>query len=257
MSSWPFVASMILLDEASSTNDVARELVADLSIALPLGVVARRQTRGRGRGSNTWWSDEGSLAATIAFDPSAHGLTRAHEPRMALGVAVALVETIEAFGPLRQRLGIRWPNDVEAGGRKLSGILTERVETSGGPRLLLGVGVNVRTRLELATPAVRKMAVSLHELALNPTSAGPVPDDVLRSLLGRLPSAIDRLARDDSSLAARWAELDVLLGLEVRAQLGDKVIAGIGHGIDADGALLLMNERGVIRLLGGQVLREL
>jgi BirA family biotin operon repressor/biotin-[acetyl-CoA-carboxylase] ligase len=175
---------------------------------------------------------------------------------MALAVAVALVETIEAFGPLRQRPGIRWPNDVEAGGRKLSGILTERVETPGGPRLLLGVGVNVRTRLEIAPHAVREMAVSLHELAVNPTSAQPGPEDVLRSLLGRLPSAIDRLARDDPSLAARWAELDALLRLEVRVKLGDKVIAGIGHGIDADGALLLVNEGGVVRLFGGQVLRE-
>jgi BirA family transcriptional regulator, biotin operon repressor / biotin---[acetyl-CoA-carboxylase] ligase len=256
MSSWPFVASMIVLDEASSTNDVARELVLDRSIALPMAVVARSQTRGRGRGSNTWWSDEGSLAVTLVFDPSAHGLTLAHEPRMALALAVALVETIEGFGPLRHRPGIRWPNDVEAGGRKLSGILTERIETPGGPRLLLGVGVNVRTRLELAPASVRGMAVSLHELAVNPASAQPVPDDVLRSLLGRLPSAVERLARDDPSLAARWAELDTLIGVDVQVKLGDRAIAGIGHGIDADGALLVANERGVVRLFGGLVLRE-
>ncbi len=135
---------------------------------LPLVVLANRQTQGRGRGTNWWWSDEGSLTFTLALDPSAHGLTAMHEPRLALAAAVAVVDATRPYVPPQATLGIRWPNDIEAGNRKLGGILPERVETAGGVRILIGVGLNVRTRLEDAPPEVRRMAATLAEWVDDP-----------------------------------------------------------------------------------------
>ena len=57
--------------------------------------------------------------------------------------------------------GIRWPNDVEVDGRKLGGILPERVMTPNGPRVLIGIGLNVLTRVGDAPAEVGKMAVAL------------------------------------------------------------------------------------------------
>ncbi|MCA1686206.1 MAG: biotin--[acetyl-CoA-carboxylase] ligase, partial [Planctomycetia bacterium] len=73
--SLPFARTVVDRDEVSSTSDLARELVVSGGVELPLLVRAGRQTRGRGRGSNTWWSDRGSLTFTLAIDPLAHGLT--------------------------------------------------------------------------------------------------------------------------------------------------------------------------------------
>src|SRR5438105_2434385 len=138
----PFLKSLIRRDVVESTSDLARELVVAGAGELPLAVWARRQTRGRGRGTNLWWSDEGSLTFTIALDPAAHGLRPELEPRLALATAVVVIDAIVPLD-LAQPPGIRWPNDIEAGGRKLAGILPERVETPRGPRLLIGIGLNV------------------------------------------------------------------------------------------------------------------
>ena len=110
----------------------------------PALIWAERQTRGRGQRDNTWWSDEGSLTATLVLDPRAIGLTLARESRVAMTIASAVVEAIEELYP-DCHPGLRWPNDIEILKRKLGGILPERVETPEGTRLLVGIGLNVRT----------------------------------------------------------------------------------------------------------------
>src|SRR4051794_7715342 len=126
-----FVRTRIERVEVESTSDLARELIEASAVELPLLVRARRQTRGRGRGDNTWWSDQGSLAFTIGFDPRAVGLEPQHEPRVALTAALAVIGSLLHLC----RVDIRWPNDLECGGRKLGGILPERIETKAGVRM--------------------------------------------------------------------------------------------------------------------------
>ncbi len=243
------VRTSIRREQVSSTSDLARELVNgdDPAHPLPLLVRADRQTRGRGRGTNAWWSGPGSLTFTLAIDPRAHGLRPAHEPRLALAAAVAVVEAVGPGVPL----GVRWPNDIEAGGRKVGGILPERVETPRGPRLLIGIGLNVRTLLADAPADVRALAATLSDWG-DPRT----PDEILADFLIRFAAVVPRLAADDPALAARWAELDTLRDRPVRVDLGPRVVTGVGRGIDPDGALILATAAGPLRLLGGRVLRD-
>src|SRR5918998_2780427 len=89
---WPFVRTMIARDVVASTSDLARELVVEDRYELPLAVWAARQTRGRGRGENTWWSDAGSLTFTIGIDPASHGISTEQESRLAPASAVAVID---------------------------------------------------------------------------------------------------------------------------------------------------------------------
>src|SRR5690348_9213630 len=124
----PFIKTRVHREVVDSTSDLARQLVVEGDVACPLLVLARRQTRGRGRGDHSWWSDPGSLTFTVALDPAAHGLRAEQEPRLALASAVAVVEAIALrLDPGQDRPGIRWPNDVEVANRKVAGILPERV----------------------------------------------------------------------------------------------------------------------------------
>ena len=157
--SWPFVRTMVERDVVDSTSDVAAALVRERSAVLPLAVWAHRQTRGRGRGTHEWWSDAGSLTFTLAIDPAAHGLTLTNEPKIALSTAVAVIDAMGELGFGEAGIGIRWPNDLECAGRKLGGILPERLESSDGHRVLIGVGLNVRTNLD---PRTRRRAVDGH-----------------------------------------------------------------------------------------------
>ena len=128
---WPFVITVHHEAEVDSTNDWAKRLIHDDALgATPALVWADGQTRGRGQGSNTWWSDAGSLTASVVVDPEALGLAIAVRPRVALGVAAAMVDAVEELAP-GTFAGIRWPNDVEVAGRKLGGVLVEGV---AGPR---------------------------------------------------------------------------------------------------------------------------
>lgn len=117
-----------------STNDDVLALARD---GAPEGswIRAERQTGGKGRQGREWESPPGNLYASTlvrlrAADPPA--------PTLALVAAVALHETVSVFAA-GAGIMIKWPNDVLAGGAKLSGILLERLEDC----VVVGFGVNL------------------------------------------------------------------------------------------------------------------
>ncbi len=276
---WP--ANRIALDEVDSTSLYLRRALADASTApeLPVLVRAKNQTAGRGRGSHRWWSDSGSLTFTLALSPKAEGLRLAHEPRLAIAAAVALVNAVSRWC-LDASLGIRWPNDVVGDGRKLAGILPERLVTPAGPVDLLGIGLNVNTRLDQAPSDVQRRATSMALLAdrsrIQPPVgldadgglADPKPDDlgvapdldmeaVLEALLIELRTSIGQLANDDPQLVRRWQRLDVLNGRRVvHETIGQPQMTGLARGIAEDGGLRVETGGRIVRLYGGSILRN-
>ncbi len=251
---WPFVRELLEFEVLDSTSDLAALHVRDGNVQLPLAVWARTQTRGRGRGSNRWWSDAGSLTFTLAIDPRAHDLTVDSEPKLALATAVAVIDALSALDLGNPALGIRWPNDLEVGGRKLGGILPERIETGQGHRILIGVGINVLTSLADAPEEIQPMATSLTALHASQLGEQLLPR-LLWSILQQFESVLGRLAKRDPALADQWNRLDLLRDQWVRVDLGTRIVVGVGRGIDAEGALCLDDGGQQLRLVGGQVLR--
>lgn len=235
-----------------STSDEARRMVEVGAGPLPFIIRADRQTAGRGRGSNVWWSDEGSLLFTVALDPTAFGLEVRHQPRLALVAAYSIIRAIEVVFTLFTS-GIRWPNDVEFRGRKLAGILPERFETAYGPRVLVGVGINVATRFDQAPADVRDLAFSLREWCETGPSA---TDDFLAWFCDYFEWFMTLLARDEPDLMDACNRVDRLAGQSIRIKQGDRIVEGIGRGIDAEGALILETDHGLETIVGGQVLRD-
>lgn len=240
----------IRLPEVDSTSDEAKRILTEGRATTPLVVLADRQTAGRGRRGRTWWSDQGSLTVTVAVDPATIGLPAERWPALALAAAVAVVDALEP-PLLRGTVGIRWPNDVEASDRKLAGLLPEILETTAGPRLLLGIGLNVAVDFERAPAEVRDLAVSLHELL----GWSMDRDELLGRLLDRLEGALQRLADNDPGLSTRWAELDRLRGRDVAIAQAEAVIRGIARGITPAGRLLVEVDGRCREIAGGQVLR--
>jgi BirA family transcriptional regulator, biotin operon repressor / biotin---[acetyl-CoA-carboxylase] ligase len=251
---WPLVRALVTLDEVDSTSDHAAALAREGNLDLPFAVWARRQTRGRGRGSHSWWSDAGSLTFTLAIDPIAHGIPVESEPKLALATAVGVIQALGDLELAAPSAGIRWPNDLEVDGKKFGGILPERIEIPDGHRILVGVGLNVRTNLADAPLDVVRMATSL---AANPDGPPIVTElsEVLRVILGGVEDVLSRMARGDRSLADQWAKLDLLKDRWVSVDLGTRVVSGRARGIDRDGALRLETEGETLQLFGGQVLR--
>ena len=125
-----------VVETAPSTNAV----VAERALAgAPDGlvVVADHQTAGRGRLDRTWESPPGT-ALTFSMLLRPQSPTRAW-PWLPLLAGYAVGKALQARG---LDAGVKWPNDVLVGERKVAGILVERLETPDGPAAVVGVGIN-------------------------------------------------------------------------------------------------------------------
>jgi BirA family biotin operon repressor/biotin-[acetyl-CoA-carboxylase] ligase len=246
----PFVAQLEHRAEIGSTNDLALKLAAAGRLTTPALVLAERQTAGRGRGANRWWAADGALTFSLALDPSQMNLPAERWPQVSLATAVAIVTALEPFAP-GVRFGVKWPNDVHAGGKKISGILVEAPNLAGQKlrRIIVGVGVNVNNSWANAPPELRAGGAALGDL----TGEAHDMTDVLLAVLEEIEDRLGQLAGRDPRLADAWQSLCVLRGRHVEVDLGQRLVAGACAGIDADGALVLDQPEGTQRLFGGTV----
>jgi BirA family biotin operon repressor/biotin-[acetyl-CoA-carboxylase] ligase len=250
---FPLVRTVHRVSETESTSTLARQLVSgEDPPPQPLLVWADRQTAGRGRGTNRWWSDDGSLTFTVVLNPDAFGLPHDRRPTLSLALGVGLIDALEAGRMLRPgTAGLRWPNDIEIADRKVAGLLIELVESRDGPRLLIGIGINVTTRFDNAPPDIQRMATSLEREAAAPWSHAR--EAVMAAALAGVSRALTMF--DLAELVDRWNSIDLLRGRRVVVEIGSERIEGLGAGIDATGRLLLATESGVRPIVAGTVLR--
>jgi BirA family biotin operon repressor/biotin-[acetyl-CoA-carboxylase] ligase len=219
------------LPSISSTNDFAREAAGSLPRGERLLVVAERQTAGRGRGSNRWWTGGGSLAFSLLFDPAARNIGRRHYPMISLAASIAVIETVTDMSR-RSDVGLHWPNDVFLAGRKLAGVLVEALSDG---RHVLGVGCNVQNRSADAPPELAGLVISLAEVL----DSAPHRGDVLFDTMRRFDARLDELARCHETVGRRAHELCLQHGAALTLRAGSREVSGTCAGIAADGALLL------------------
>src|SRR4051794_32360034 len=129
-----------------STNDHAAALRRRGTLFAPAVVLTGRQTAGRGRGDHAWWSGRGCL--TVTFVLPVDDQTAPHHVPLIAGLA-ARNAAAELTG--NDGIQLKWPNDLLFNGRKLAGLLCERVEKAA----LVGLGLNVNVAPRAAPPHLR------------------------------------------------------------------------------------------------------
>jgi len=218
--------------ELASTQDRARALAAAGS--RPAVVVADHQTAGQGTRGRSWDAPaRTSLLASWLFRPAP-----AEPALFALLAGVAVARALARLG--MNGASLKWPNDVEAGHKKVAGALAHATTDGEGGSLVLGIGVNVHQRLDDFPPQLRETATSL-------ALAGHTVDRL--SLLVDLTRELDRVAMPAERKAAldEWRERSTVLGREVEVtREGRPVVRGIARDIADDGALLVGSERVVV-----------
>jgi BirA family biotin operon repressor/biotin-[acetyl-CoA-carboxylase] ligase len=204
----------------SSTLDVAHRVAS----SVPAGtlLLADEQTAGRGTQGRRWLSGAGEGIWLALIERPAE--TRALDVlsiRCGLYAAEALDDLAAA------RIGVKWPNDLYVGARKLAGVLIEtrwRGETAEW--VAIGFGLNVRTpQLDSAT--------------------GLVEDCGRIDALVRLVPALRRAARAGGHLSddelARWRARDIARGRPVSAPS-----RGTVDGVAPAGELLVRSADGSV-----------
>src|SRR5262249_5475368 len=131
-----------LLDECSSTSTVLAERAAEGASSGTV-LACEHQSAGRGRRGNTWVSSVGDSVTFSILWRFARGASALGGVSLAVAVGVArALETLGARG-----VGVKWPNDLLCGDRKLGGILIETAGGASGPSAaVVGIGVNLRLR---------------------------------------------------------------------------------------------------------------
>jgi BirA family biotin operon repressor/biotin-[acetyl-CoA-carboxylase] ligase len=167
---------IIHIDETDSTNRWLHnefsagklEVYCRESGSLPsvnsVVVVTDYQTAGRGCGTNTWESERGkNLLFSIMMHPT--DIAANEQFRITEIVSVALCQTLQAY--IKNKVEIKWPNDIYVGDRKICGILIEnRLQGNTIKESIIGIGVNVN-QTEFKSDAPNP--VSIRQLTGNET----------------------------------------------------------------------------------------
>jgi BirA family biotin operon repressor/biotin-[acetyl-CoA-carboxylase] ligase len=237
---------LTLLDETDSTST---HLASAAAAGAPSGtcVAAEWQRAGRGRRGRAWQAALGdSLTFSLLwrFEQGPAQLAG-----LSLAVAVAAARALEANGA--RGVGVKWPNDLVCGWRKLGGIL---IETSGemqGPTAaVIGIGINFRIG-EALSGRIDQPATDLASCGGEAASRNAL----LADLLAGLVPALDRFSREGfPAFRAEWSALNAYAGREVT------VIAADGASsparvldVDEDGALLVSAGDAVRRLSSAEI----
>ena len=233
---------LLYFPRVASTMDVARREVGR-GAAEGTVVVAGEQTAGRGRQGRSWLSPQGSIALSVIFRPSL-----SHLIGIVMVAPLAVVRAVRRATGLET--GIKWPNDVLLGGKKVCGVLVESGLKGGQvDYAIAGLGLNV----DFDPAAYREIAAIATSL-----SAGLGRSLPLGEVLGPLLEELDGLylsLRAGGPVYREWQAHLETLGQRVTVRGEGWQEEGVAEGVDPDGSLLLRREDGTLcRLFSGEVL---
>lgn len=227
-------------DILDSTNRLAR-VRAEAGAADWTVIQALEQSAGRGRRSHDWRSPPGNLYTSTLLYPRP---PMACWPHLSFVAALAVAEMTHAMAP-DATVTVKWPNDVLANGRKISGILLEtalakkpNANTPGA--VIVGVGINITSHPE----QTRYGATSIAAL----TGEGTMMDTARAHYLNALARWYDIWSTEGfAAIRDAWTEIAHGLGQEVRiTDDGVPDRAGLYTSIDEEGRLMLQTPGGAI-----------
>lgn len=236
-----------LFTDVESTQDIAHELAGK---GAPEGtlVIAERQNSGRGRMGRIWHSPRGKgIYMSMILKPE---IPLPLTPQLTLLTAVALCRTIRKLAGVDA--GIKWPNDLLIGGRKISGILLESsAEDERLINVVAGIGISVNLAEEDFPEELRKVATSLM------MEAGRHIDreELIALFLTELEELYGLYQREGfSPIKSLWEALSVTLDRQVNVRTPKGNVEGTAVGIDDMGALMVrMSDGKTIKLYSGEV----
>ena len=222
-SPWP----VLIHHSLDSTNAEALRAI-DSGAAAPFVVTAERQTAGRGRRGRKWvspFAENIYYSLVLRMDGGMRQLEG-----LSLVVGLAVLSALRAVG--LSDAGLKWPNDVLVGNKKIAGILLELV---GDPadvcHVVLGIGINVNMR---SASEVDQAWTSVYLESGRMVNRNELISRLNDSLLEYLKR---HAAEGFSAIQAQWEQNHLWQGREVSLIAGVHQVDGTVMGIDQQGAL--------------------
>lgn len=227
-------------ESIGSTNTEAKRLAREGAAEGTL-VIAAEQTDGRGRRGRGWFSapEKGVWCSTI-LRPD---MPAERVPSLAMVCALAVTDAVATCCGVRA--GIKWPNDVIIGGRKVCGILLElSANMDSVDWVVAGIGINGWHTQADFPQDIADTATSL----LLATGQAPERVPLIATLMRALEDRYDVWrAAGLPGLMADYAARSVTLGQPVRVLAAEETFEGIARRIDDTGALWVVQADGTER----------
>ena len=232
--------SIEVLEKVDSTNQyLKRYFQENNSIRV---CAAETQSQGRGRLNRQWHSPFGQniyLSLLYPFQKDISELSG-----LSLIVALALCHTVEIVMGKKEKMWLKWPNDMVVASQKIAGILIEiQAESHGFCQTIIGIGINVNTQVANDDKITQAWS-SLQKLSGVYIDRNVVSAELIRQLLLYL----ERFSSFGlSSFLEEWQQRDILYGQSITVISGNQEYSGLGHSIDAHGHLLLKMPNGNVQ----------
>ena len=233
--------------EVDSTNNVAKYLAEDGAEEGTV-VVAEVQHRGKGRRGKTWISPPGGVWMSIILRPD---IPPSKAPLLTLVTGVAVAETLK--DELMLDVGIKWPNDIIIGNKKVCGILTEvDASINNVNYVVVGIGIDMNVDVPVFPPDLQKGATSLKN-ELDTEINGAL---LVQKFLLRFEELYNRFNQGEfPQILKEWRLLSKTIGNNVEVRTRGKTVRGEAVGINKDGILILELEDGSLRkMISGECL---
>jgi BirA family biotin operon repressor/biotin-[acetyl-CoA-carboxylase] ligase len=225
-----------IFETIDSTNDYLKKQSDKTSTRICL---AEHQSGGKGRRGRQWHSPFGQniyLSYAYVFQKDLSQLSG-----LTLVVSLALIRALSDMN-LKDKLLIKWPNDILYQGKKLTGNLIEVfAEANGSCYSIIGIGINCNMLSDdknITQPWCSLREITGTYIDRNMLAAG---------IINRLGEYLEKFEQYGlGAFMEEWSMVDMLLNQQVKILSGKEQFQGIAQGINNQGNLL-------IKLAGGEV----
>ncbi len=120
-----------------STNDTAMRMIKNSNLKYGM-IIAETQSKGRGQYGRKWTSFKGNLFVSFFYSLDGINLTMAQITKLNCLFVKKLISKY-----YKKRIFYKKPNDLLIKGKKICGILQERVNKFNNKFLVVGIGINL------------------------------------------------------------------------------------------------------------------
>jgi len=214
------MVKLIKAKEVDSTNEWIKKRLSKLGDLDSL--IAETQNSGKGKNSKNWFSPKGGLWLSVLLKDFS-----GNDGALSLLCATAVCEVLEKNGLLAN---IKWPNDIILKGKKLGGILIEKVQG----KFVIGIGLNLNlSRSDFPIP-LKDIVITSKEVLHSELDIESIAKEIIKEI-----------AKDRNILAEvhrKYLKLSGDLNEKVTINDGKETFSGKVVAIQPDGGIKIKNE---------------
>jgi BirA family biotin operon repressor/biotin-[acetyl-CoA-carboxylase] ligase len=235
-----YLEQIKLYKKLPSTNSYLLEQAKNKNSHRAEACLAEQQTAGRGRLGRNWYSPFGQniyLSLLWWFGSSPNYLNGLN-----LVIALATLTALKKYG-VKNRIGLKWPNDLLWRKRKLAGILIELLPNRSKPSscwAVIGIGLNLNLEQKNGENPVKNSCD-----LITITKQIPKRNRVAAILIEQLIIALNSYEKHGlDPFIKKWRKVDLTYKKKITLITPQQTITGTSLGISKNGSLILQDQSG-------------